>query len=111
MSEFFDSDQVQESLEEIKELQENVQKALLTGFMDFWEQQEQLEDLVELFEKQQLMYVRMKLSDDPEAKKIVRKMEMSLLDMGMPKGTTVETMFENMKITIDRIRDALDKSR
>jgi len=111
MSEFFDSEVVQESLEEIKELQENVQKALLTGFMDFWEQQEQLEDLVDLFEKQQLMYVRMKLSDDPEAKKIVRKMEMSLLDMGMPKGTTVETMFENMKITIDRIRDALDKSR
>ena len=111
MSEFFDSEVVQESLEEIQELQESVQKALLTGFMDFWEQQEQLADLVDLFEKQQLMYVRMKLSDDPEAKKIVRKMEMSLLDMGMPKGTTVETMFENMKITIDRIRDALDKSR
>ena len=111
MSEFFDSDQVQESLEEIKELQENVQKALLTGFMDFWEQQEQLEDLVELFEKQQLMYVRMKLSDDPEAKKIVEKMKMSLLDMGMPKGMTVEKLFDQMKITINNLRQALDSQR
>ncbi len=114
MSEFFDSDQVQDTLEEIEELQKRVQDGMLSyggGFIEFWQEDEKLEDLEELFEKQQLMYVRMKLSDDPEAKKIVRKMEMSLLDMGMPKGTTVETMFENMKITIDRIRDALDKSR
>ena len=78
------------------------------GFIEFWQEDEKLEDLEELFEKQQLMYVRMKLSDDPEAKKIVEKMKMSLLDMGMPKGMTVEKLFDQMKITITNLRRALD---
>ena len=53
----------------------------------------------------------MKLSDDPEAKKIVEKMKMSLLDMGMPKGMTVEQLFDQMKITITNLRRALDSQR
>ena len=57
------------------------------------------------------MYVRMKLSDDPEAKAIVEKMKMSLLDMGMPKGMTVEKLFDQMKITITNLRRALDSQR
>ena len=81
------------------------------GFIEFWQEEERLEDLEELFEKQQLMYVRMKLSNDPEAKKIVEKMKMSLLDMGMPKGMTVEKLFDQMKITITNLRRALDSQR
>ena len=114
MSEFFDSDQVQDTLEDIEELQKRVQDGMLSyggGFIEFWQEDEKLEDLEELFEKQQLMYVRMKLSDDPEAKKIVEKMKMSLLDMGMPKGMTVEKLFDQMKITINNFRTALDSQR
>tara|TARA_Y100001963_G_C6650474_1_gene385446 strand:+ start:531 stop:875 length:345 start_codon:yes stop_codon:yes gene_type:complete len=114
MSEFFDSDVVQDSLEDIEELQKRVQDGMLSyggGFIEFWQEDEKLEDLEELFEKQQLMYVRMKLSDDPEAKKIVEKMKMSLLDMGMPKGMTVEQLFDQMKITITNLRRALDSRR
>ena len=53
----------------------------------------------------------MKLSDDPEAKAIVDKMRMSLKDMGMPKGMTVEQLFDQMKITITNLRRALDSRR
>ena len=114
MSKFFDSDQVQDTLQDIEELQTRVQDGILSsggGFIEFWQEDEKLEDLEELFEKQQLMYVRMKLSDDPEAKKIVEKMKMSLLDMGMPKGMTVEQLFDQMKITITNLRRALDSQR
>ena len=112
MSEFFDSDVVQDSLEEIQELQNSIQDAMMKyNFLNFWQQKEKLEELEELLEKQQLMYVRMKLSDDPNAKDIVKKMQMSLKDMGMPKSTTVEQMFEQMKLTISNLRRALDNSR
>ena len=112
MSEFFDSDVVQDSLEEIQELQISIQDAMLKyNFLNFWQQKEKLEELEELLEKQQLMYVRMKLSDDPNAKDIVKKMQMSLKDMGMPKSTTVEQMFEQMKLTISNLRRALDNRK
>ncbi len=112
MSEFFDSDVVQDSLEEIQELQNSIQDAMMKyNFLNFWQQKEKLEELEELLEKQQLMYVRMKLSDDPNAKDIVKKMQMSLKDMGMPKSTTVEQMFEQMKLTISNLRRALDNRK
>ena len=112
MSKFFDSEQVQDTLNDIEELQTIIQKGMMeNNFVEFWQEEERLEDLEELFEKQQLMYVRMKLSDDPEAKAIVDKMRMSLKDMGMPKGMTVEQLFDQMKITIKNLRRALDSRR
>ena len=111
MSKFFDSEQVRESLDEITELQNIIQNSLLTDFVDFWQKEEQIENLEELFERQKLMYVRLKLSDDPEAKAIVEKMQMSCRDMGMPKGTTVEQLFDQMQTTMANLRRALDNSR
>jgi hypothetical protein len=112
MSKFFDSEQVQDTLNDIEELQTIIQKGMMeNNFVEFWQEEERLEDLEELFEKQQLMYVRMKLSDDPEAKAIVEKMRMSLKDMGMPQGMTVEQMFEQMKLTISNLRRALDNRK
>ena len=112
MSEFFNSDVVQDSLEEIQELQNSIQDSMMkNNFLNFWQQKEKLEELEELLEKQQLMYVRMKLSDDPNAKDIVKKMQMSLKDMGMPKDMTVEQMFQQMKLTISNVRRALDSRR
>jgi hypothetical protein len=111
MSKFFDSEQVRESLDEITELQNIIQNSLLTDFVDFWQKEEQIENLEELFERQKLMYIRLKLSDDPEAKKMVEKMQMSCKDLGMPKGTTVEQLFDQMQTTMANLRRALDNSR
>ncbi len=99
-------------VEEIQELQNSIQDSMMKyNFLNFWQQKEKLEELEELLEKQQLMYVRMKLSDDPNAKDIVKKMQMSLKDMGMPKDMTVEQMFQQMKLTISNVRRALDSRR
>ena len=111
MSKFFDSEQVRESLDEITELQNIIQNSLLTDFVDFWQKEEQIENLEELFERQKLMYVRLKLSDDPEAKAIVEKMQMSCKDLGLPKGTTVDQLFDKMQTTMANLRRALDNSR
>ena len=109
--EFFDSEIVKESLDEIRELQEIVQGDLIAQWYygsDYEGDDEQLDVLEELLEKQQLMYVRCKLSKDPDAKLIADSMADQLKLMGMPRGTTVEKMFENLKGAVKNLRETLD---
>ena len=112
-SEFFDSEMVQESLEDIKELQDLIAQGILdtalapvTGYEE--DEAEQLDLIEELLEKQKLMYFRCKLSNDEDAMLVAENMRESLRQMGMPRGATVEQMFDNLKGTIRKLRDTLD---
>ena len=112
MSEFFESDFVRKGMQDIEDLQVDLQRGF-TRFpsLDEEEQQKQLELLETLLEKQQLMYTRMKLSDDPKAHQIVEDMRDSLSLLGMPPGSSVEQVFMNMKETLRKVRDGeLDPS-
>ena len=112
-SEFFDSEMVQESLEEIKELQDLITQGILdtafspmTGYEE--DESEQLDLIEELLEKQKLMYFRCKISEDEDALLVAENMRESLRQMGMPRGATVEQMFDNLKGSIRKLRDTLD---
>ena len=112
-SEFFDSEMVQDSLEEIKELQDLITNSIIdtafspvTGFEE--DESEQLDLIEELLEKQKLMYFRCKISDDEDALLVAENMRESLRKMGMTRGTSVEQMFENMKGTIRKLKETLD---
>ena len=113
-SEFFDSEMVQASLEDIKELQDLITSSIIdTAFAPVtgYEEEDELEqlDLIEeLLEKQKLMYFRCKLSKDEDAMLVAENMRESLRQMGMPRGATVEQMFDNLKKTIRNLRDTLD---
>ena len=112
-SEFFDSEMVQESLEDIKELQDLITQGILdTAFASVTgheeDEAEQLDLVEELLEKQQLMYVRCKLSGDEDAMLVAENMRESLRRMGMTRNTTVEQMFENMMGTIRKLKETLD---
>ena len=113
-SEFFDSEMVQESLEDIKELQDLITNSIIdtafapvTGYEE--DEIEQLDLIEELLEKQKIMYFRCKLSEDEDALLVAENMRESLRQMGMPRGTTVEQMFDNLKRSIRKLRDTLDK--
>ena len=54
------------------------------------------------------MYVRCKLSKDPDAKMVADNMVKQLKTMGMPRGTTVEKMFENLKGAVKNLKETLD---
>ena len=115
MNDFFDSEMVRESLEDIKNLQDIITDGILEsafsaglGYEDEDEEREQLDLVEELLEKQQLMYVRCKLSGDEDALMVADNMRESLRKMGMSRGTTVEQMFENMKGTIRKLKETLD---
>ena len=112
-SEFFDSEMVQASLEDIKELQDLITSSIIdtafapvTGYEE--DELEQLDLIEELLEKQKLMYFRCKLSKDEDAMLVAENMRESLRKMGMTRGTSVEQMFENMKGTIRKLRETLD---
>ena len=112
-SEFFDSEMVQESLEDIKELQDLITQGILdTAFASVTgheeDEAEQLDLIEELLEKQKLMYFRCKLSKDQDAMMVAENMRESLRQMGMQRGATVEQMFENMKGTIRKLKETLD---
>ena len=113
MSDFFDSEIVKESLEDIKELQDLVTSNLIdtalapvTGYED--NELEQLNLIEELLEKQKLMYFRCKLSEDEDALLVAENMRDSLRQMGMPRGATVEEMFDKLKGSIRKLRETLD---
>ena len=104
---------VQASLEEIKELQDLITQGILdtafspmTGYEE--DESEQLDLIEELLEKQKLMYFRCKISDDEDALLVAENMRESLRQMGMPRGATVEQMFDNLKGSIRKLRDTLD---
>ena len=112
-SEFFDSEMVQESLEDIKELQDLITQGILdtafapvTGYEE--DELEQLNLIEELLEKQKLMYFRCKLSEDEDALLVAENMRDSLRQMGMPRGATVEEMFDKLKGSIRKLRETLD---
>ena len=112
-SEFFDSEMVQASLEEIKELQDLITNGIIdaafapvTGYDE--DELEQLDLIEELLEKQKLMYFRCKISDDEDALLVAENMRESLRQMGMPRGATVEEMFDNLKRSIRNLRNTLD---
>ena len=112
-SEFFDSEIVQASLEEIKELQDLISSSIIdtafspvTGFEE--DESEQLDLIEELLEKQKLMYFRCKISDDEDALLVAENMRESLRQMGMPRGATGEQMFDNLKGSSRKLRETLD---
>ena len=112
-SEFFDSEMVQESLEDIKELQDLITNGIIdqafapvTGYKE--DELEQLDLIEELLEKQKLMYFRCKLSKDEDAMMVAENMRESLRQLGMPRGATVEQMFDNLKGSIRKLKESLD---
>ena len=111
MSKFFDSEIIQEELEEINELQKNLYgNIMLFPDMDRSEKVEHIELLTELLEKQMVMYARLSLSDDPEAIRMKKHLQQSIHLMGFPTGTDMNLLFDGMKKTISQLKDKIDKS-
>ena len=84
MSSFFDSELVQQEMEEINDLQAEIYKeAFKFPELSVEEKIEHLERLDYLLEKQEILYTRLKLSDDPRAKQVANNVRDSAIMMGM----------------------------
>ena len=89
MSEFFESDIIKEELNEINKLQEKIYASMLTfGSMSREEKLEHIDLLTDLLEKQQVMYTRLSLSDDPQAVEMKENLRKSVSLMVYPQIPT-----------------------
>ena len=82
---FFESEVVRAELAEVSELQEEVYTNLFKfPTMSKEDQRYHIDVLERLLEKQRVLYTRLSLSDDPEAKKMKDKVLDSAKDLGLP---------------------------
>ena len=110
MSKFFDSEIIQEELEEINELQKTLYSNVMQfPIMEYDDKVEHIDLLTELLEKQKVMYTRLSLSDDPDAIKMKEHLQKSIPLMGFPKGTYMNLLFDGMRKTISKLKETIDK--
>ena len=112
MSDFFDSDIVKEEMETINEMQEEIYSQVFKfPELPLDEQIDHLEMLDDLLDKQQILYTRLKLSDDTRAKEIADNVRQSAILMGFPRDVDCNVLFQNMRLTLDKVRKGIDKAR
>ena len=109
MSEFFDSEIVQDELREINDLQQDIYGDL-TDFPTLPDEKkkEHIFKLTDLLERQRVMYTRLSLSKDPEAKALKKQLEMSVVMLGFPEGTDISVLFSGMQQTIEKLKQYVD---
>ena len=109
MSDFFDSEIIQEELKEINDMQEKIYGSLFGfGMMSKEEKLEHIDILTNLLEKQRVMYTRLSLSDVPKAIEMKENLRKSVAMMGFPPETDMTMLFSSMNATIEALKDYID---
>ena len=107
---FFDSEVVRAEMVEISELQEEIYTNVFKfPTMSKEDQLYHVEVLEKLLEKQRVLYTRVSLSDDPEAKKMKKHIEESAKQMGLPTNVDMNILFANMNNMVSMMRQQIDK--
>ena len=108
---FFDSDVVRAEMTAISELQEDVYKNVFKfPSMSNEEKLFHVSLLEKLIEKQKILYARLSLSDDPEAKLMKQNIIDSAVMMGLPQGTDMNVVFNTMTKMLEVMKDQIDKT-
>ena len=107
---FFNSEMVRAELAEISELQEDIYGNVFEFYrMDKDQKMKHVNLLQKLLEKQRVLYTRMSLSDDPEAKEMKERIVDSAKMMGLQEGMDISYMFGNMEKLLETMKEEIDK--
>ena len=71
------------------------------------QKKEQLQKMMRLIEIQQTMYMRVTLSDDPEAKKLVEQVKNAASMLGMPPEDIGPKFYDTLKENVQNMMDQL----
>ena len=106
---FFQSDVVRAEMAEISELQEEVYNNVFKfPSMSSADKRYHIDVLERLLEKQRVMYTRLSLSDDPDAQKMKEQITQSAAMIGIPKGTDINHVFNDMSKAVSLMKDQID---
>ena len=109
---FFQSEVVRAEMAEIQELQEEV----YANFFKFPSMSKEdklyhIDILETLLEKQRIMYTRLSLSDDPQAKEMKENIISSAQDMGLPTNVDMNIVFSNMEQMAQMMKKQVDRDQ
>ena len=71
------------------------------------QKKEQLQKMMRLIEIQQTMYMRVSLSEDPEAKKLVDQVKNAAAMLGMPKEEIGPQFYDKLKENVRKMMKEL----
>ena len=109
---FFDSEVVRAEMAEVSELQEEVYNNVFKfPSMPKEDKKYHVEILERLLEKQRILYTRVSLSDDPEAKKMKENIIQSAGRMGLPNNVDISILFNQMSTMVDKMKEQLDSDQ
>ena len=102
---FFDSEIVRAEMAEIHELQEDVYENFMRfPYMNNADKTHHIYQLSKLIDKQKIVYARLSLSDDPDAKEMKESILQSAKSMGLPADVDVAKMFDQMSEVIGMMK-------
>ena len=107
---FFQSDVVRAEMAEISELQEEVYNNVFK-FPTLCKEDKRyhVEILERLLEKQRVMYTRLSLSEDPEAKEMKKRITESASMFGLPQNVDMNVLFNQMGQAVGMMKQQIDK--
>ena len=109
---FFQSPVVRAEMAQISELQEEVYSNVFKfPSMKKEDQLYHVDILERLLEKQKILYARLSLSDDPDAKKMKEQIVESASMMGIPSSTDMSKVFEQMSTMVQTLKIQIDKNQ
>ena len=102
---FFQSEVVQKELTQMQDIYMDINRMGL--MLNVTQKREQLEKMLRLIELQQTMYMRVTLSDDPDAKKLVDQVKNAAAMLGMPKEEIGPQFYDKLKDNVYKMIDSL----
>ena len=105
---FFQSEVVQKELTQMQDIYMDINRMGL--MLNVTQKREQLEKMLRLIELQQTMYMRVTLSDDPDAKKLVDQVKNAAAMLGMPKEEIGPQFYDKLKDNVYKMIDSLPQN-
>ncbi len=107
---FFDSDIVQKEMKEISELQDEIYaKVFNFSSMNADDKILHIDMLDKLLNKQKVLYTRLSLSNDPEAKAMKENIITSAKQLGFPPDVDLGYVFSNMSSIIETMKKTIQE--
>ena len=98
---FFQSEVVQKELTQMQDLYMDINKMGLMLSLD--QKREQLQKMLRLIDLQQTMYMRVSLSDDPDAKQLVDQVKNAASMLGMPPEEVGPQFYDKLKDNVHKM--------
>ena len=107
---FFQSDVVRAEMAEISELQEEVYNNVFKfPSMSVDDKKYHVEVLEKLIDKQKIVYTRLSLSEDPEAREMKKRITESASMFGLPQNVDMNVLFNQMGQAVGMMKQQIDK--